>query len=133
MMTITAGGTVTRQAIADIRTTGRATQGVIVQKLRDDDDRIAADRHRARPGRGRPERRAGAGTDAPDAAVAEVEALADDSPQDGCRRRVAPPGDPTRSRCDVAVRTRLGTPDGATRTTCDAAVIVAARAQRLWS
>jgi hypothetical protein len=41
-MTITASGIVTRQAIADIRATGRTTQGVIVQKLRDDDDRIAA-------------------------------------------------------------------------------------------
>jgi len=42
LMTITASGIVTRQAIADIRQTGRATQGVIVQKLRDEDDRIAA-------------------------------------------------------------------------------------------
>jgi DNA gyrase subunit A len=42
LMTITASGIVTRQAIADIRSTGRATQGVIVQKLREDDDRIAA-------------------------------------------------------------------------------------------
>jgi DNA gyrase subunit A len=42
LMTITANGIVTRQAIGDIRRTGRATQGVIVQKLREDDDRIAA-------------------------------------------------------------------------------------------
>ena len=42
LMTITASGIVTRQSIADIRQTGRATQGVIVQKLRDEDDRIAA-------------------------------------------------------------------------------------------
>src|SRR4051794_1585803 len=42
LMTITASGIVTRQTIGDIRLTGRATQGVIVQKLRDEDDRIAA-------------------------------------------------------------------------------------------
>ncbi len=42
LMLITAGGIVTRQAIADIRQTGRATQGVIVQRVRDDEDRIAA-------------------------------------------------------------------------------------------
>jgi DNA gyrase subunit A len=42
VMVITANGIVTRQAIAEIRQTGRATQGVIVQKLRDEDDRIAA-------------------------------------------------------------------------------------------
>ena len=42
LMTITANGIVTRQLVADIRQTGRATQGVIVQKVRDEDDRIAA-------------------------------------------------------------------------------------------
>jgi len=42
LMVITAGGIVTRQAVGEIRQTGRATQGVIVQKLRDPDDRIAA-------------------------------------------------------------------------------------------
>jgi DNA gyrase subunit A len=42
LMTITASGIVTRQSIADIRATGRATAGVIVQRLRDEDDRIAA-------------------------------------------------------------------------------------------
>jgi DNA gyrase subunit A len=42
LMVITAGGIVTRQAVGEIRQTGRATQGVIVQKLRDEDDRIAA-------------------------------------------------------------------------------------------
>ncbi len=78
LMTITASGTVTRQSIGDIRTTGRATQGVIVQKLRDDDDRIAAIAIVRDPGEGDPEAELGAGTDAPDAAVAEVEALADD-------------------------------------------------------
>ena len=74
LMTITASGIVTRQSIADIRQTGRATQGVIVQKLRDEDDRIAADRHRARPGRD--ERRPSWPADAPEAAVADIEALA---------------------------------------------------------
>ena len=78
LMTITASGTVTRQSIGDIRTTGRATQGVIVQKLRDDDDRIAAIAIVRDPGEGDPEAELGAGTDAPEAAVAEVEALADD-------------------------------------------------------
>ena len=42
LMVITAGGIVTRQAISEIRAMGRATQGVIVQKLRDEEERIAA-------------------------------------------------------------------------------------------
>jgi DNA gyrase subunit A len=42
LMVITRLGIVTRQAVAEIRQTGRATQGVIVQKLRDPDDRVAA-------------------------------------------------------------------------------------------
>ncbi len=42
LMVITANGIVTRQAISEIRQTGRATQGVIVQKVREEDDRIAA-------------------------------------------------------------------------------------------
>ena len=77
LMTITAAGTVTRQAIADIRTTGRATQGVIVQKLREEDDRIAAIAIVRDPGEGEPVVEL-APSDAPEVAVADIEALADD-------------------------------------------------------
>jgi DNA gyrase subunit A len=77
LMTITAAGTVTRQAIGDIRTTGRATQGVIVQKLREDDDRIAAIAIVRDPGDADAVAELTAG-DAPEAAVADIEALADD-------------------------------------------------------
>jgi DNA gyrase subunit A len=77
LMTITASGTVTRQSIADIRQTGRATQGVIVQKLREEDDRIAAVAIVRDPGEGDPVVELGV-EDAPETAVADVEALADD-------------------------------------------------------
>jgi DNA gyrase subunit A len=41
VMIITERGIVTRQAVADVRRTGRTTRGVLVQRLRDD-DRVAA-------------------------------------------------------------------------------------------
>ena len=88
LMTITASGTVTRQAIADIRQTGRATQGVIVQKLREEDDRIAAIAIVRDPGECEPSTELGPG-DAPEAAVADIEALADDIAAACRRRRVA--------------------------------------------
>jgi DNA gyrase/topoisomerase IV subunit A len=76
-MTITTGGTVTRQAIADIRQTGRATQGVIVQRLREEDERIAAIAIVRDPGDADAVTELGE-NDAPEAAVADIEALADD-------------------------------------------------------
>jgi DNA gyrase subunit A len=77
LMTITAAGTVTRQAISDIRQTGRATQGVIVQKLREEDDRIAAIAIVRDPGESDVVAELTPG-DAPEAAVADIEAMADD-------------------------------------------------------
>ena len=71
LMTITASGTVTRQSIADIRQTGRATQGVIVQKLREEDDRIAAIAIVRDPGEG--DAVAEVGADAPETAAADDE------------------------------------------------------------
>jgi DNA gyrase subunit A len=41
VMIITERGIVTRQSVSDVRRTGRTTQGVLVQRLRDD-DRVAA-------------------------------------------------------------------------------------------
>ncbi len=60
-----------------------------MQKLREDDDRIAAIAIVRDPGEGDPAAELGVITDAPEAAVAEVEALADD-PHCGRRRRVEP-------------------------------------------
>ena len=77
LMTITASGTVTRQAIADIRTTGPRHAGRDRAEAARGGRPHRGHRHRARSGRGRAGDRAGLG-DAPEAAVAEIEALADD-------------------------------------------------------